>query len=278
MILLNVEENGLGKPKRGFGKFKKVAKTTTLVSQSQQQQPTVSYTEPTNELNNDLGLGKPKKGLKKLVRKVNLKNTLKVVKFAGPLVAGLVPGGGTALKVADSKVGKTALKVAKSKVVKKGVSLSKKVRTGKKLIPVKNVSPKKGLKSKKLAKGSKGQEVKKLQESLGVEPDGNFGPKTEAALQEATGGKTITMNSSSYNNEEEDFDAVDGYGTPPLVEAKKPFGKLTPVVELAERLIPEKSEADEFPIATAPKNNTLLYVGGAIALAGVAYLATRKSK
>jgi hypothetical protein len=294
MIYLNdVGGNGLGKPKRGLRKFKKVVKKSRpqIQSQAQVQQPTDSYTEPTNEANDDLGLGKPKKGLKKLVRKVNLKNTMKLVKFAGPLVAGIVPGGGTAMKVMDSKVGKTAFKVAKSKVVKKGVSLSKKrgaIPVKKKgAIPVKRKAF--GKKSKKLAKGSKGQDVRKLQESLGVEPDGDFGPKTEAALQQATGSKSITMDSPSYsspaqsetysNEPEAAYETVDGFGTPPLVEnsrpqEKRPFGKLTPVVELAERLIPEESYKPA-EIAS-PKNNTMLYVGGAVALAGVVYLATRK--
>ena len=297
MIYLNdVGGNGLGKPKRGFGKFKKVAKIAAapksrpqIQPQVQAQQPTDSYTEPANEVTDDLGLGKPKKGLKKLVRKVNLKNTLKVVKFAGPLVAGFVPGGGTAMKVMDSKVGKTAFKVAKSKVVKKGVALSKKrgaIPVKKKgAIPVKRKAF--GKKSKKLSKGSKGEDVRQLQESLGVKPDGDFGPKTEAALQEATGSKSITMDSPSYsspsqsatyNNEAvETFETVDGFGTPPLVEAraqeKRPYGKLTPVVELAERLIPEKQEVEE---VVSQKNNTMLYVGGAVALFGIGYLATRK--
>ena len=34
-----------------------------------------------------------------------------------------------------------------------------------------------------LRNGSKGPEVKKIQEKLGVEPTGNFGPKTEAAVK-----------------------------------------------------------------------------------------------
>jgi putative chitinase len=34
-----------------------------------------------------------------------------------------------------------------------------------------------------LKNGSKGEEVKKLQQKLGVEPTGNFGPKTEAAIK-----------------------------------------------------------------------------------------------
>jgi hypothetical protein len=325
MIYLNdVGGNGLGKPK-GFSKLKKfaqfaVAPQTLLLNKKQnqklfkvvktasapqtllrkksrpqrhsepqrerrvqvqvQEQPAVIYAEPTNETTDDLGLGKPKKGIKKLVRKVNLKNTLKVVKFAGPLVAGIVPGGGTAMKVVDSKVGKTALKVAKSKVVKKGVSLSKK----KGAIPVKRKGI--GKKSKKLVKGSKGEDVRQLQESLGIEADGDFGPKTEAALQQATGSKSITTNSTSYsspvqseayNNEPEVAETIDGFGTPPLIDArpkeKRPFGKLTSVVELAERLIPEKREIDEVVV---PKDNTMLYVGSAVALAGIAFLATRK--
>ena len=37
-----------------------------------------------------------------------------------------------------------------------------------------------------LKNGSKGEDVKKLQEKLGVEAIGTFGPKTEAKLKELT--------------------------------------------------------------------------------------------
>ncbi len=40
--------------------------------------------------------------------------------------------------------------------------------------------------------GSRGQEVKDLQTKLGVDVDGIFGEKTQAALVEATGKKEIT--------------------------------------------------------------------------------------
>ena len=100
MIIINADENGLGMAHYHFGLGKNARPTS-------------------------IGGKPPKKGFKKLVRKVNLKNTLKVAKFAGPLVAGILPGGGTAMKVLDSKVGKTVRKVAKSKLVKKGVRFAK---------------------------------------------------------------------------------------------------------------------------------------------------------
>ena len=101
MIIINADESGLGKVQYDFGLGRRAKRPTAIGSKP------------------------PKKGFKKLVRKVSLKNTLKVVKFAGPLVAGIIPGGGTAMKVLDSKVGKTVMKVAKSKLVKKGVRLAK---------------------------------------------------------------------------------------------------------------------------------------------------------
>jgi peptidoglycan hydrolase-like protein with peptidoglycan-binding domain len=340
MIYLNdVGGNGLGKPK-GFSKFKKfaqfaVAPQTLLLNKKQnqklfkvvkkvsmpgtllmrkkakpqrrpaprrepqvqvQEQPAVIYADPTNEANDDLGLGKPKKGFKKLIRKVNLKNTLKVVKFAGPLVAGIVPGGGTAMKVIDSKVGKAAFKVAKSKVVKKGAKLYKAKR-----------------KAKKLARGSKGEDVKALQEQLGVKPDGDFGPKTEAALQQATGQTSINAEeiqnpakTLAIGSRGEDVKALqeqlgvkpDGvFGvktqqalqqatgqrtvstraiqTEPMDEAQ-PQGELTPIKPFVESPTWGANPTTAAVAQVAPKNNTLLYLGGAVALAGVAFIATRK--
>lgn len=263
------------------------------------------------------GLGKAKilkkiqikkiaKPIAKAAKQVSIKNVVKAVKFAAPIAAGLVPvGGGIASKLMDSKAGKAVSKVKASKIVKKAVAVSKAspvkaVTTQlkpavnnavqKKLTPVKAATPKKAKKSKKLAKGSKGAEVKKLQESLGVKPDGVFGPKTEAALQEATGAKTVSVD-ESYTAASQ---AIPSEATPSIVpetasttaktkvlapevlentsEDMEPIGELTPVTPV-----------NDFVAATSPTtepkaSNTMLYVGGAIAVAGIAYLATKKSK
>ena len=70
-----------------------------------------------------------------------------------------------------------------------------------------------------LKNGSKGDEVKKLQEKLGVEAIGTFGPKTEAALK-AKGFTSFSdadvdkicnkpTTTPTVNPDEEDVDAID---------------------------------------------------------------------
>jgi peptidoglycan hydrolase-like protein with peptidoglycan-binding domain len=218
------------------------------------------------------GLGKSKFlkkiRIKKIAKQISIKNVVKAAKFAAPIAAGFIPvGGGVASKLMNSKAGKAISKVKSSRLVKKAIAVKKKL-------------PKRAKKVKTLGKGSKGAEVKKLQESLGVEPDGDFGPKTEAALQEATGAKSIAMDSPSYSSNEAEaaYETEEEFATPPLVDnsgsQKKPFGKLTPVVDLAKKMIPQATYGTNEVVQ--PKNNTLLIVGGVVALAGVAYLATRK--
>lgn len=59
-------------------------------------------------------------------------------------------------------------------------------------------------KSKVLKRGSKGAEVRELQQKLGIQADGDFGPKTESALIKSKGVKSITLNQFegkvSYNS------------------------------------------------------------------------------
>ena len=266
MIIINADENGLGKPKwmrninlknavkmavapqllipKKHLNFKNavklaVAPQTLLMQKRSRQRPRVrqsqqvqqkapdygynesaSNNEELHQDPDDLGLGKakrptsiggkpPKKGFKKLVRKVNLKNTLKVVKFAGPLVAGIIPGGGTAMKVLDSKVGKTVMKVAKSKLVKKGVRLAK----------------------SNVGRAIVSQAVQKIEGVNEIEPRGFS--------------ETSAMQSTTNVSETE----------------KEPVGELTPVKEVD---------------AVAKKDNTMLYAIGAVVVVGGIYMATKK--
>jgi hypothetical protein len=257
MILINADENGLGKPKWMHNvtlknavkmavapqllipkkniNFKNAVKlavaphTLLLKNHSKSHRPSLRGNYSFGE-SNDLGLGKakkttsseekkPKKGFKKLVRKVNLKNSLKVVKFAGPLVAGIIPGGGTVMKVLDSKVGKTVMKVAKSKIVKKGV---------------------------KLAQSKVGREVinqgrAKIEGVSELEPRG-FSETT--AMESTTTGASETE--------------------------KEPIGELTPVKQV-------ESATEKFATpVTEKKDNTMLYAIGAVVVVGGIYMATKK--
>jgi hypothetical protein len=259
MIIINADENGLGKPKwkrninlrnavkmavaphllipKKHLNFKNavklaVAPHTLLLQKHSRHQPRArqprqlqvktpyyGYNKPASSIaesyvgQDDLGLGKakkPKKGFRKLVRKVNLKNTLKVVKFAGPLVAGIIPGGGTAMKVLDSKVGKTVMKVAKSKLVKKGVRLAK----------------------SNVGRAIVNQARQKIEGVNEIEPRGFS--------------ETIGMESTSNNVAE---------------SQTEPVGELTPVKEVE---------------AVAKKDNTMLYAIGAVVVVGGIYMATKK--
>lgn len=59
-------------------------------------------------------------------------------------------------------------------------------------------------KSMVLKRGSKGAEVRALQQKLGIDVDGDFGPKTETALLKSKGVKSISLNQFegkvSYNS------------------------------------------------------------------------------
>jgi hypothetical protein len=252
MIIINADENGLGKPKwkkhinlknaikmavapqllipKKNLNFKNavklaVAPHTLLLKNHSRPQPRIqSYVAPSYSTNDsfeegDLGLGKSKKGFKKLIRKVNLKNTLKVVKFAGPLVAGIIPGGGTAMKVLDSKVGKTVMKVAKSKIVKKGVRLAQ----------------------SKVGRAVVNQARAKIEGVSEIAPRG---------FSQTTAMESTTTGASETENE--------------------PVGELTPVKQV-------ESATEKFATpATEKKDNTLLYAIGAVVVVGGIYMATKK--
>ncbi|WP_281238150.1 peptidoglycan-binding domain-containing protein [Flavobacterium praedii] len=311
MIHINVEgENGLGKPKKGFKKFLKGAKIAiaphTLLLNKRHRKPNQRPKLKAKQINFDstespeIGLGKlnVKKALKKVKLKTVVKQVGKVGKIVAPIAAGFIPvAGGTVSKVLDSKLGKTAMKLGKSKVgsavlsqagvtlpsseprakaipVKKKKGLLKKKAVTKKtpVAPVATkVKPKakfpikfkKKKAAKTLAIGSKGEDVKVLQEELGVKPDGDFGPKTQQALEQATGQKTISTEALQTQSEP--------------MEELQPQGAITPIKpyeELPEEM--QQSSATATGAVATPKNNTLLLVGGAVALVGIGFLATRK--
>ena len=202
------------------------------------------------------GLGKAK-GLKKLSikkisKQVSIKNAVKAVKFAAPIAAGFIPvGGGVASKLMNSKAGKAVSKVAKSKAVKKVTKVSK-TKMGKAVVS----------KAKAVAK-----------------------PKLQAlkAMTAATIAKTPTPVIDAPNPYANDTDTNSTSTTaktkvlaPEVLEntseVSEPVGELTPVTPVNDFV------ATTTPTTEPKASNTMLYVGGAIAVAGIAYLATKKSK
>ena len=284
-------------------KKKKNERTTVPVSQPQQEQIQEQPQEAV--YGEEIGLGKSIM-LKKIKLKTVVKQVGKVGKVAIPIVAGMIPvGGGVASsltsKVINSGAGKAAMRLAKSKVgsavlSQAGVNLPTATSTAKpipvkkkkgltKFLPKKKTiaTPKKTIATspkpkarfpikfkkkttaKTLAVGSKGEDVKVLQEQLGVEPDGNFGPKTQQALEQATGKKTISTEAMQTRPQSQQ------------VDEEQPQGAITPIKPY-EDLPEEKQQQNATATGTVatPKNNTLLLVGGAAALLGIGYLATRK--
>lgn len=239
MILINSDENGLGKPKwmrkltlKNAVKMAVAPHSLVLKKHPKPHRPLHRQQPPYRPSlrgnypfePDGLGLGKSKKGFKKLLKKVSLKNTIKVVKFAGPLVAGIIPGGGTAMKVLDSKVGKTVMKAAKSKLVKKGVKLAK----------------------SKIGKAVIGQVRAKIEGVNQIEPKGF----AETTAMESTAKESTTANTSETE--------------------KEPVGELTPVKQVESAI-----EKIETPV-TQKKDNTMLYAIGAVAVIGGIYMATKK--
>jgi hypothetical protein len=253
------------------------------------------------EINDGYEIGLGKLNIKKALKKVKLKTVIKQVgkvgKIVAPIAAGFIPvAGGTVSKILDSKLGKTAMKLGNSKVgsavlsqagvtlpsseprakaipvkKKKGL-LKKKAITKKKPVATVATSPKPKAKfpikfkkkstAKTLAVGSKGEDVKVLQEQLGVEPDGDFGPKTQQALEQATGQKTISTEAMQTQSQQ--------------MDEEQPEGEITAIKPYQGLPAQQQSNATYTANPVAPKNNTLLLVGGAVALAGIGYLATRK--
>lgn len=211
-----------------------------------------------------------KTNLKSAKKDISIKNAVKVVKFAAPIAAGFIPlGGGVASKltskVLDSKVGKVVSKVAKSKVAKKVVKLSK-TQAGKLVV--------------KQAKAVVQPKIQAIQ-----------------AMTVATFAKTATPTAqapSPYANENAEpigeltpvkpttavARAVTQTVKEEITEDVEPMGELTPVkptTTVANEM--QNIKVDDSDVKNGvKKDNTMLYVGGAVALGAIAYLATKKSK
>ncbi|KFF17361.1 hypothetical protein [Flavobacterium hydatis] len=190
----------------------------------------------------ETGLGKPKFLKKIRLRNVSLKNAIKVTKFAAPIAAGFIPvGGGVASKFLSSKGGKLVSRIAKSKAVRKGISLSKTPLGRKVVSAVQN------------------------QSRPQIEAVSTITPATFAATSDLANPQN---ESSTYNESVES-----------VTSDSQPVGELMPVrpATTAKGAIAEPT----MQMSTAvekPKNNTLLYVLGAVVLGGGIYLATKKSK
>ncbi|MCV9934696.1 hypothetical protein OIU80_20665 [Flavobacterium sp. LS1R47] len=188
----------------------------------------------------ETGLGKS--FLKKIrLKNVSLKNAIKVTKFAAPIAAGFIPiGGGIASKLLNSKGGKLVSRVAKSKAVRKGVALSK-TTIGRKVV-------------------SAVQNRARPQ----IEAVSTITPATFVATSDLGSPQN---ESSTYNESVES-----------VMNDSQPVGELTPV-KTASTAKANIAESMAMPTAVEkPKNNTLLYVLGAVVVGGGIYLATKKSK
>lgn len=191
----------------------------------------------------ETGLGKPKWMKKIRLRNVSLKNAIKVTKFVAPIAAGFIPvGGGIASKLLSSKGGKLVSRIAKSKAVRKGVSLSR-TTLGRKVVSAVQNRPRPQ-----------------------IESVSTITPATFAAMPSDTGS---TQNESSTYNE-----SVES-----VMNDNQPVGELTPVktASTGKGAIAEPT-MQMMAAVEKPKNNTLLYVLGAVVLGGGIYLATKKSK
>lgn len=186
----------------------------------------------------ETGLGKS--FLKKIrLKNVSLKNAIKVTKFAAPIAAGFIPvGGGIASKLLNSKGGKLVSRVAKSKAVRKGVALSK-TTLGRKVVSAVQNRPRPQIEA-----------VSAITPATFVATSDLGSPQNE---------------SSTYNESVES-----------VMNDSQPVGELTPVKTAST------AKADIVQPMTAavekPKNNTLLYILGAVVVGGGIYLATKKSK
>lgn len=207
----------------------------------------MTYNE--NGLNAGLNKGlKVGKMLKKNVRlkNVNLKNTIKVVKL-GTTVASFVPGAsavGKGLSILEKAkktgAGRFAMKLANSKLAKKGIAL-KNSQIGRKLTS--NIS-----------------------------------------LKNLTKNKDVPATETNYGSSSANFDAPEiqqGDGGYLQTQTFKPVYNMpvSNVMELAstQRALEQPSDIDETPLPVETKDNTMIYVGGAIVVAGIIYLATKKN-
>lgn len=199
-----------------------------------------------NEIGLNAGLNKGL-SLKKLTKQISLKNAIKVL----PMATSLIPfGGGLVSKVLSSKVGKVVGKVDKSKLVKKGTSLVKTAQQIKKAGAI--AFPKKVAVPKPVAQFSLPATTTDY---------GSASANFDAPIIQQ-GGKAVSIESGAPS-----FSAGGDFGTEPI--------EAMPVKELSPARLEQMGVAE--PLNTEPKNNTMLYVGGAIAVAGIIYLATKKS-
>lgn len=231
----------------------------------------------------EIGLGKSKflkkiqikkiaKPVGKALKKVSIKNVVKVAKFAAPIAAGFIPvGGGVASKLLNSKVGKVVSKVAKSKVAKKAVKLSK-TKVGALVVNKAKVIARPKIEAIKAIGGATfaKTEAQSPQASTpysnedsgdNTEPVGELTP----VKQTSTVAKVVSKTATNYSNEDSGDNA-------------EPVGELTPVRQNSSYANEMQNiKVDDADVKTAAKkDNTILYVGGAVALAGIAFLATKK--
>lgn len=236
-----------------------------------------------NASESGVGLGKSKLSkklsIKKIAKKVSIKNVVKAVKFAAPIAAGFIPvGGGVASKFAskalNSKAGKLVSKVAKSKIATKAIKLSK-TKVGKMVVKnAKSIARPKIEAVKAVAAATFAttvtQPTKALlpyateEQSEGTEPVGELTPVNQTSTV-AKVINPVSQKSTSYENEDQSEDL-------------EPVGDLTPVKQPVAGVMQNIKTLDQDVRNDAKKDNTLLYVGGAVALGAIAYLATKKSK
>ncbi|WP_395077747.1 hypothetical protein [Flavobacterium sp.] len=207
-----------------------------------------SYSNP-NGLNAGLNKGlKVGKFLKKNVRmrNVSLKNAIKVGKFVAPIASSFIPGGaiaGKGIKLLSKagKVGRFATKVASSKAVRGAVRFAK-------------------------------------------------NPAVRGFIPNLASREMMPPTTTDYGSEQANFDAPMIQQGGQAIEANvmmppnnlmnqnqmnaQPNGML-PVREITSPEMAVQRES-ESPLNAQPKNNTMLYVGGGIALLGIIYLATKK--
>lgn len=312
MIYINdVGGNGLGKPKKGFKKFLNIAKIAvaphTLLKKPHRKpvQKTIPVARVENSVNTvnvannannetvtetvaetvedgngeEIGLGKVK--LKKVLKKIKLKTVVKqvgkVAKFAAPIAAGFIPlGGGVASKITskvlNSKAGKVVSKVAKSKVAKKVQKLSKtkagalvvnkaKAVARPKIEEIKTIGAATFAKTETQAPQANTPYTNEGQTD-NVEPVGELTPvkPIETVAKVAA---PISKTATPYANEEQGDNV-------------EPVGELTPVKQTAKSVSPNLKSSNFDSAEPAKKDNTMLYIGGAVALGAVAYLATKK--
>lgn len=179
--------------------------------------------------------------LKSITRQISIKNAVKVGKFAIPIATSIIPMGGTATKLLNSKLGKSIGKVVKSKLVKKGIALSK-TKVGKFAVSqVKN-----GVKQT-------------------ITPVQTLTPESSSAMEDVQNVVKPTTNA---------FETETAEPTGELT-AVKPVEKAEPVGQLTA-IKPAENVGAITPIEPNPKDNTMLYLGGALLVGTGIYFATKK--